>query len=243
LKALLKKLSLSLLVVFLHTMLFGQVPKSDSLVLSSSRYKAISNYDLKLNENSRLYNGIEFINSFPLKGKKGFPYFLINNWQYGSIFYNGQLYEHVPLLFDTFQNRVIVDHPVSHEMIELNTEGIKYFIIANKYFVHLDTPFSGFYQQVYGGDTKIYTRHYKTVREKVDSETLIIEYIPKQKSYILKNGTYYLITSKRSALNVLKEHKSDLNKLLNQENISFKKNKDHALSRMGQYFDQLNTQK
>lgn len=224
-------------------MLFGQAPKPDSLVLSSSRQFLTQLYDQNLGENTRLYNGIEFIDPFQRKVIEGFPYFVMDDWQDGSIFYDGQLYENIPLLFDIYQSRVLVDHPKSHAKIELITEKIKYFTISDKYFVHLESPSAGFYQELYGGETKVYALHYKTIQEKIGEKTMITELVTKRRLYILRDGTYHTITSKKSALNVLKEHKSELNKLLGQEKISFKNDKEHALTRMGYYFDQLNEQK
>ncbi len=212
-------------------------------MLSSSRQSLTKLYDQIVGENTRLYNGIEFIDPFQKKTIEGFPYFLMDDWQDGSIFYDGRLYENVPLLFDVYQNRVIVDHPRSHAKIELITEKITYFTISDKYFVRLESPAAGFYQELYGGETKVYALHYKTIQEKIGEKTMITEFLTKRKLYILRNGTYHFITSKKSALKVLKEHKSDLNKLLGQEKISFKKNKEYALARMGQYFDQLNVTK
>jgi hypothetical protein len=240
LKTSLKNLSLAFLFVLSHTILFGQ---SDSLVLISSRQSLTKLYDQAIGENTRLYNGIEFIDPFQRKTIEGFPYFLEDDWEDGSIFYDGQLYENIPLLFDVYQNRVIVDHPRSHTKIELITEKIKYFTISDKYFVQLESPATGFYQELYGGETKVYALHYKTIQEKIGEKTMITEFITKRKLYILRDSTYHIITSKKSALNVLKEHKSELNKLLGQEKISFKKNKEYALARMGQYFDQLNKSK
>lgn len=243
LKTLLKKFSIIFLFVFLPIALIGQALKSDSVVLSSSRQSLTRFYDKNLGEKTRLYNGIEFIDPFQRKVIEGFPYFLMDDWQDGTIFYDDQLYENVPLLFDIYQSRIIVDHPKSHAKIELIVEKIKYFTISDKHFVRLETPAAGFYQELYGGETKVYALHYKTIQEKIGEKTMITEFVTKRKLYILKDGSYHPITSKKSALNALKEHKSELNKLLGQEKISFKRNKEYALARMGQYFDQLNAMK
>lgn len=240
-KTSLKKLSLTFSVVLLHTMLLGQALQSDSLVLSSSRQSLTKFYDQTVGENARLYNGIEFIDPFQREVIEGFPYFLIDDWQDGSIFYDGHLYQNIPLLFDIYKNRVIVDHPKSHTKIELIPEKIKYFTISDKYFVQLKSPTAGFYQELYGGEIKVYARHYKTIQEKIGDKTMIIEFLTKRKLFIQRDGIYHTITSKKSALSVLKEYKSELNKLLGEEKISFKKNKEYALARMGRYFDQLNT--
>jgi hypothetical protein len=239
-KIFLKKISLAIAVVFSQTILFSQVNPSDRLLLSSSRHALTKLYDQELGGNTRLYNGIEFIDPFEREKTEGFPYFITDDWQDGSILYDGQLYQNIPMMFDTYQNRVIIDHPKSHTKIELIAEKIGYFIINDKFFVRLQNPTEGFYEQLYTGEIKIYARHYTTIQEKVGSEYMITEFRKKRKLYILKNNIYFPITSKKSALNVLKDHKNELNKFLNQENISFKRDKELALARMGKYFDHLN---
>ncbi len=173
----------------------------------------------------------------------GHAYFLTDDWQEGFIHYDGQLYENVLLKYDLFRNKVIVEHPESHQEIELISEQIKYFGLGDQFFVRLQLPPVGFYARIYDGDVKVYAFHYKTTQDNLTTKTKTTEFLTKRKLYIFKDATYHLVNSKGSALSVLKEEKSELKKMLNQENISFEKNKEVALRKMGERFDQLKRSK
>lgn len=226
-----------------HSILWAQSLLPDSVIRQTAINSTIKLYDQELKENSHLFNGIEFIDPFERQLLNGHAYFLSDDWQEGFIYYHGQLYENVSLKYDLFRNKVIVEHPVSHQEIELISEQIRYFGLSDQLFVRLQSPTVGFYARIYDGDIMVYAFHYKTTQDNLTTKTKTTEFLTKRKLYIFKDATYYLVNSKASALSVLKEEKSELKKMLNQENISFKKNKEFALRKMGERFDQLKRSK
>lgn len=226
-----------------HSILWAQNLLPDSVIRQTALNSIIKLYDQELRENSHLYNGIEFMDPFERQLLDGHAYFLTDDWQEGFIHYDGQLYENVLLKYDLFRNKVIVEHPESHQEIELISEQIKYFGLGDQFFVRLQLPPVGFYARIYDGDVKVYAFHYKTTQDNLTTKTKTTEFLTKRKLYIFKDATYHLVNSKGSALSVLKEEKSELKKMLNQENISFEKNKEVALRKMGERFDQLKRSK
>jgi len=230
----------ALLLIFSHCALQGQTLQPDSITAESALRSTIKLYDQAMGENSRLYNGNEFIDPFERQLLNGHAYFITDDWQDGFIYYDGQLYENISLKYDIFRSKVIVEHPRSHQAIELISEKINYFGLKDHLFVRLQSPTVGFYAQIYGGEVKIYILHYKITQDNLTTKTKTTDFLSKRKIYIFKDSVYYLVTTKGSALAVFKEQKNELKKMLNQENISFKKNKEYALSRMGEYVDQLN---
>ena len=233
----------ALLLIFSYCALQGQTLQQDSIIAESALRSTIKLYDLAMGENSHLYNGREFINPFERKEANGHIYFISDEWQDGYIYYVGQLYEHVSLRFDVFQNKVIVEHPRSHREIELDSKKISYFGLNGQKFVRLTSPTEGFYAEIYHGDVKVYIWYYKTLKENTEGKTMVREFLAKEKVYILKDQKYQTVSSKSAALSVFKERKSELKKLIKEENLSFKDNKTYALSRMAQYYDQLNADK
>jgi hypothetical protein len=212
---------------------------SDSVIRQTALNSVIKRYDQTMSENSHLYNGNEFIDPFEKKLLNGHAYYLTDEWQNGFINYDKQFYPQASLKFDLFRNRVLVEHPISHQEIELIPEKIDYFSIRNKFFVRLQSPSIGFYARIYDGVVKIYAFYYKTTQDNLTTKTKTTEFLDKQKLYILKDGMYHLVSSKSSALSVFSEKKNELKKMLSQENISFSKNKEYALKRMGEFYDQL----
>lgn len=239
-RPLIKLAQLILVVIFSHSILLAQTLLPDSVIRQASINSAIKLYDQTLSENSNLYNGNEFLDPFDRQLLNGHAYFITDDWQEGFIYYDGQLYENVSLKYDIFRNKVIVEHPKSHQEIELISEKIKYFGLKDQFFVQLQSPTVGFYARIYDGGVKVYAMHYKTTQDNLTTKTKTIEFLTKQKLYVFKDGVYYLVNSKGSALAVFKDQKNELKKMLSQENISFKKNKEYALKRIGQYVDQLN---
>ncbi len=211
----------------------------DSVIRQTALNSVIKRYDQTLSENSHLYNGNEFVDPFEKKLLNGHAYYLTDEWQNGFINYDKQFYPQANLKFDLFRNRVLVEHPISHQQIELIPEKIDYFSISDKFFVRLQSPSIGFYARIYDGEVKIYAFYYKTTQDNLTTKTKTTEFLDKQKLYILKDGMYHLVSSKGSALSVFSEKKNELKKMLSQENISFSKNKEYALKRMSEFYDQL----
>jgi len=230
----------ALLLIFSHCALQGQTLQPDSITAESALRSTIQLYDRAMGENSHLYNGREFINPFERKESNGHIYFKTDDWQDGYIYYAGQLYEQVSLRFDVFQNKVVVEHPRSHREIELDSKKISYFGLNGQKFVRLTSPTEGFYAEIYKGDVKVYIWYYKTLKENTEGKTMVREFLAKEKVYIYKDQTYQLVSSKSAALSVFKDQKSELKKLIKEENLSFKENKEYTLGRMAQYYDQLN---
>ncbi len=238
-RLLIKLTQIIIVVLFSHFMVVAQNMVADSVIRQGAINSAINLYDQTLSENSHLYNGNEFIDPFERQLLNGHAYFITDDWQEGFIYYDEQLYENVSLKYDLFRSKVIVEHPKSHQEIELISEKINYFGLSDQFFVRLQSPTVGFYARIYDGNVKIYAMHYKSTQDNLTTKTKTTEFLAKRKLYIFKDEVYYLVNTKGSALAVFKEQKTELKKMLNQENISFKKNKEYALKRMGEYFDQL----
>lgn len=232
-----------LLITFSGSTLRAQTLLPDSVILEASVDSVIKLYDKALSENSHLYNGNEFIDLFERQLLNGHAYFLTDEWQQGFIYYDNQFYQQASLKFDLFSNRIIVEHPISHQEIELISEKVCFFGISDQFFVRLQTPTPGFYARIYDGMVKVYAMHYKTTQDNLTTKTKTTEFLSKHKFYIFKEGVYNLVNSKGSALAVFNEEKDELKKMLSQENISFKKNKEFALKRMGETYDQLKSPK
>ncbi len=79
----------------------------------------------------------------------GFPYYLVDDWQIGSIQYDNQFYDNIDLLLDIAHDHLIVESAGTNQKIELISEKIQSFIINNQLFVRLQSPDVGFYYQVY----------------------------------------------------------------------------------------------
>jgi hypothetical protein len=222
---------------------WGQALPSDSSIRSAALSTIIKLYDQSLNEDSHLYNGPAYVNKFEDKILEGHPYYASDDWQEGFVFYDGQFYEKAYLMFNLFLNKLIIEHPTSHQEIELISEKIAYFGIGNVVFDRVQSPEPGFYARIYKGDAKVYAYYYKTIQEKNDSKIFITKFLDRRKLYIVKDDVFYPVNSKSSALKVFQDKKSELKKFLNEKNIQYHQDKVYALGKMAEYVDYLNSGK
>ncbi len=228
------------LCIIFHAAVVAQ-PVSDSSVRVSALHAIIREYDQQLGNQSHVYNGPVYYNRFAAATLKGHPYFGEDDWENGYIFYDGQRYEGLTLRYNLFLDRVIVQHPAGPE-IELISEKIKHFSIGDQVFDRLELPTPGFYERIYQGQVRVYARHYKTMQEKPGNTIMITEFLTKRKLYIFKDGNYFPVSSKASALNVFRDHKSELKKVLRNQDIIFSNDKKYALFKMAEYIDNISRQ-
>lgn len=228
------------LVVMVYTA-HGQTMLSPSDVRKNSLHALAQHYDKTLGDHARLYNGREYVDLYANKLIDGHPYFIDEEYQAGSVMYDGTFYQDIQLRYNLFQNAVVVEHPKTHREIELVAQKLDRFQIQNVLFVRLTQPEPGYYAQLYSGAISFYGRYDKVIQERVDAKTKITAFIPKNRYYLLKDNTYHLVTSKSSVLKILENQKSELRKFLNQERISFRDNREFALKRIGEKYDQLTT--
>ena len=85
----------------------------------------ISRYYKSLGEQSGIYRGTEYT-GYPFRVRSGHQYFESADISYGSVFYDGILYEGVPMRYDIVKNEVVVLYPDNVSGIRLHNQKIKY---------------------------------------------------------------------------------------------------------------------
>jgi hypothetical protein len=188
-----------------------------------------------------LYNGADF--SEPTQSSfEEFPYFDTNDWITGAVHYDGILYQDVPLMYDIHSDRLITSIPQSGREIKLITEKIDYFVVNDITFVKLSPPNleTGFYGRMYDGKTKVYVRYKKSRQEKLDNRKINVEFPLWTRYYIVKDGKYFGVKTKKDILNVLADRKSDLKQFAQKENLRFKTNtKASSFIKLTGFYDSI----
>jgi hypothetical protein len=232
-----------LFISFLST--HGQKNLSDSLASSLAINFASDLYHKVTEGNSRLYNGIEYIDPYQRKLLDGDPYFFSDDWVDGDVFYDDQLYKNVALRYNIFSDKVVIEHSQIHTSIELIEEKIKYFIINEHLFIRL-TPQEisgplkeGFYNLLYAGESKVYVKRYKDIKEIIDQKSKTTQFLDRKKTYLFKDGQYLSISGKKSLINALVDKKNDVKRFISENRINYKKNPEPALVSIAKFYDSL----
>jgi hypothetical protein len=222
---------------------FSQKSQADSLARQQSYLSAKQTYEKTISGNAKVFNGVEYVNPLAKKRVNGHPNFANDDWQEGVLSYDGQLYENVALQYNLLLNKVLVENVQSHATIELNNVMIDYFQLDNHTFVRLPGGIEGepnemLFDQLYNGSVKVYVKRYKTIKETPDQKVMVTEFLDKRKIYLFKDGQYFSISNKKSALNAFEAQKTEMKKLLSQQHINFRTTPELAMVVMGQYYDQ-----
>jgi hypothetical protein len=79
----------------------------------------------------------------------------------------------------------------------------------------------------------------KQRQEKIVDKMVIALYPQKNFFYIRKNDRYNAVHSKKSVFNLFSEHKKELRKVLRDQKIKFRKNREMAIVQMVATYDEL----
>lgn len=229
-----------LLLVLLQGAALGQQTGPDTLFLAASRQYQQSLYESSIRGQSRLYNGTEYRDYLSHSDEN--PYFGIDDWQYGHIYYDDERYDSVAMFYDLSRDQVITEHMLTGAKIELIAKKISAFDISGHFFERLyrdpaGVISEGFYERLYSGDTKVYVKHTKTLSSRISGNELLYNFDERNRVYLLKDKLYYPVKTKKSVLRVFGDKKSELKSMLKEEKIAYKADRERAIVRMAQTYD------
>jgi len=223
----------------------GQVISNDTLFLQQAVDSTVSVHRTSLRENLRLYNGIAY--NVTYDGAKGFPYFDSESMQKGNIFYDGTLYNNVPLFYDLVSDELITESYDHQYNIQLLSDKISYFTIAGHQFVYLlkDSTHgafmnTGFYDLLYRNKSLVLVKREKKLKEIAKAEGIDAKFIPYAFYFMRLNDTYHKINSSATLLDAFGDKKNIIRSYLRKNNFRFKKDPENTMVKAAGYYDQLN---
>jgi len=222
----------------------AQLREKDTVTNASHDSAAIQLYHQFLSNEKSLYNGREYI-PYTATLANGHPYFQSTDFVKGSVFYDGVLYEDIPILFDIIKNAVVIQDAYQKFRMQLIDEKISWFTINNTSFVHIqDVPPGknsiepGFYRILYKGNISLLKKESKIIRERLEAK-LIKNVIEMPSFYIKKNNKYYITDSRGDVLDVLKDKKTEIRQFIRQKNLKISDEPEKALSGIVAYYNTI----
>jgi hypothetical protein len=209
----------------------GQAMGTDSSALSLAVVNMQSQRAEPLANDSHLYNGTEYI-SYEKKFRRveGHQYFLSNEQQKGSIFYDGSLYQDIPLWYDIKLDQVILSYPKTIFKVKLVTEKLQYFTIKNHAFIYVNqaqtdksTAPIGFYELLLDGPVKVLAKRSKRSNEQLIGNEVVLYFEQTDKFFIQKSDKLYPVNGKKSLLAIFPEKKKELRRYAATNKLKFKK--------------------
>jgi len=228
---------------------FGQnltaaVADASSVEVSPGVQQALALYNSATIESQHLYNGKQYYMYDSREVEHQF--FLTEDWAVGSVFYDGQCFEQVPLLYDIVKDEVVVRYRAGFGNVTLQNPKVRSFTLAGHDFMRVEADTgrveglrTGFYDQLYTGKTKVLARRRKDRLQQLSETKITILFPIKDQLYLFKNGAYQPVRSKNSVLALLPEYKRLLRKQLRKQNLNFRDNREEAIITMATRYDEL----
>lgn len=177
-----------------------------------------------LGNNSLLYNGTEYIKQFDQT--KGTPFFPSEKTN-GAVFYFGNWYQNLDLLYDIQDDEVITRDILGLLKMRLTKEKLEEFYIEGHHFVKikLTTPAGEFYEQFYKGQRSLLMQ-WRKVTESDDPQNQ--KYILRKTLFVLDKGEIIPLSSTSDLFSIDPKHQKELKKVYRDQKLSFKKNPVNA---------------
>jgi hypothetical protein len=226
---------------------FAQAAPGDSSSQQNAFNNAVILYATSIGDQSPLYNGPEYFFYDPII--KGNAYFMdVNAFTPGSIYYDGEYYAGVPMLYDLFSDEVAVLLYNHFSKFSLIKYRVKSFDFLGHHFVNINADTlnsassikSGYYDELYNGKTEVLVKHSKSVQTN-SGGTLGSEkyYSPSRDFYIRKNKAYYSVSSQGSLIDVFKDKKKEIQQYVKASQIKFRRDPEEAMVKIATYYDHL----
>jgi hypothetical protein len=232
------KLSIIYIILFgsLH-FATAQKAKYDTAFVTQAADNAYSVYKQGMREHLALYNGRDHTLYRPIVEEH--PYFVSDDWLSGSVILNKSRYDYVELRYNIWTDKLILDN-YGVNSIQLNSDEVKGFRIADHVFVRLDNGAiqQGFYELLFNGTIKVYARRTKSGQEQISNSKVERFFIEKSKYYVFQNGQYFLVNGKKSLMQLFSNRKKEINQFVQQNNIRFSRDRESAITRITKFYSE-----
>lgn len=226
-------------VVLLHTATFNCYAQiTDTAFVSASIAEAKRIYTARVLGESLLYNGTDYGEYVPLKDEH--PFYLSDDWIYGSVIYDGQFYDNIMLQYDIAADQLVIESHMYGAQIQLIKSKVHSFTLEDRKFINLSSSsMKGFYEVLYDGETKVLAKRIKRLQERISSSEITREFEEKNKYYLLANDEYVVVRNKKSVLKVLRGHKKELQQKYQAKNINAKKQPERQIVVLAELNDSI----
>lgn len=236
-------LFLSLMLVS-STDLTAQGNASDTSFRSAATALARQFYFQSIKAQSNLYIGSDYVEYNQRQDEH--PFFLTDDWAMGSITYDGDEYEEVPLMYDISQQKVVAEHLSTASKIALVSQRVHRFKIYDHTFIWLEREdgmhpsiTTGFYDVLYDGKIKVMARRQKQIQERAVSAQLMVEFDEINRYFIFRNNNFFPVKSKASVMSVLGDQRNRVKQFIHKNKIRFRANREKALAQTAEFYDSI----
>jgi hypothetical protein len=247
-KPIISALAFGLLPLFFMTSSYAQKVSADSTASSYVENYVVNNYNKAIDQQSRLYNGIEYIPYSPLI-KNNANFHDLKEMIAGTVMFDGYTFTKVPMLYDVNRDLLVVQLYNKISQYILASERVSMFDLDGHHFVYISADTvnnnkvftSGFYDQLYGGKSEAIARYSKSIQNLTTGNDIETYFTTTKKQFYIKRGAdYEPVSGESDILKLLKEHKKELQQYIKSNDLNFKTAPERAIAGITSYYDHLN---
>lgn len=235
------------IALFLYALFPGKTYAQGTIAEANSAREVaaypVSLYKEATSISQNLYNGRQYY-VYDARMEEH-QFFEQRRWLKGMVLYDGQQFDSIPMLYDIFHDELVIRH-FNGDHVLLQTVKVDSFVVDNHHFARLEAGKdinpqmrTGFYDIIYSGKSRTLVRRTKSRQEKIVDKTVIAYYPEKNFFYVFKDGRYNSVHTKKSMLALFPERKRELRRVLRENKIKFRKNRELAIAKMVETYDQL----
>ncbi|SOD79968.1 hypothetical protein SAMN06269250_1167 [Spirosoma fluviale] len=221
----------------------GQTLKPDSSFQQLARNQAVRAYEQDLREQAHVYEGNEYIaHDHRIKIH---PFFGVDSLLSCTIVYRGAQYSDIKMLYDVVRDQLAIQPPGGGFRLRPRNDYVASFIMGQHQFIRIvgdsaaGVP-TGFYEILHNGRIKALARRVKVIHEDISSGKFQADYLVKDRFFVVKDGVYYEVKSKRSLLQVFPEQAKVLRKFMRSNSLKFNDEKrEEAISQVTNRYEDL----
>lgn len=217
---------------------------ADTAFVSAAVQSARDVYQRTMGSQSSLFNGSRY--APPEYSLEQHPFFDSDDWLTGNVFYDGEYFQNVFLMYDLSTRQLVTEHTPSGQAIQLVREKLDHFTILDHHFEKIDPasvnetlPAEDFYDILYAGETKLVARRQKIRKEEIEAAGIEIKFEEKNRYYFYKNGAFFPVRNKAGILKLMTDKKAEMKKFLKRQRLPFAQNREMLLTRLARHYDSL----
>jgi hypothetical protein len=222
----------------------AQLNSADSISYQSAFANTRAIYDKQVGDQSPLYNGSQYA-SYGFVFKSGSPYFISEQFNDGSVVYDGILFSNLPLLYEDLSEFLVTKK--DGYLLQLINARISSFVISGHQFIRLIADSSnrgisktGFYEILYPGRSTVLKKTSKDIQEVASIYEGVLHFIEESDSYFIKRGNVFIrVRSVNELLDVFHDHQKDIQHFIKKNKLKFRKDKENILIKVAGYYDQI----
>jgi hypothetical protein len=223
----------------------AQKIKPDTAFLTTAVRFTESLYTKQLRGESLLHNGTEYREYVSTHDEH--PYFLSDDWIEGSVIYQNERYEKIPLQLDISTDKLITEHTTSGKKIQLINDKLTAFTIGHHRFIKLEARLAdtlnlapGFYETlVEGPHVTLLARHLKSLQRRTAANEIRGEFEEVNRYFFLVSEKYQPVKSKKSALRLLADKRAQLKQYLKKTKLRFGSSRESTLIELAKLYNTI----